>query len=456
MIAKLERWLLQLLMFFALACADGDAGNANDAGSGGDVDTDTDADVDADSDSDTDADSDSDTDADGDSDADTDGDADCPAAELGEILGVERLLLGGSMDDESFAQAPFDLRYHYVAGNVPAGGPCADCAEGCFVDGASCANDAGCPWWGCWQWDQEPPGRFVANFVADVAGAGAVPMITYYIWFSVAGDVEGAPEIEELSDGELVTSFLADFRFLLEVVAETPEITTIVHVEPDLWGYGHQVDEDPTAIPVALSEASAAECSDLGDNLAGLAQCMLAIARTEAPNVLVGFHASAWGAGHDALTVEDPGFDLIGHARDTAAYMRALGATDGDLIVVEQSDRDAGFNNRWWDPTNTSLPHFAQAIEWVGALGDELGLAPLWWQVPYGHMGLENTCDRYEDNRVDYFFDHSEEFAAAGSLGIAFGAGATCMTTAETDDDHFLTRSIAYYASSPPILCGDR
>ncbi len=433
---------------------DGDSDTDADGDSDGDTDGDSDGDTDGDSDTDSDGDSDTDSDGDSDTDSDTDSDADCPAAGVGETLGRQRLFLGGTMDDESFARAPFDLRYQYMAGNVPADGPCTDCAEGCFVDGASCANDAGCAWWGCWQWDQEPPGRFVANFIADAAAAGAVPMITYYIWFSVAGNVEGAPEIAQLNNGALVTTYLADFRFLLQVIAENPETTTIVHLEPDLWGYGHQVDEDPTAIPVALSQASATECSGLGDNLAGLARCMLAIAETEAPNVLVAFHASAWGAGHHVFSVEDPEFDVLGHARDTADYMRALGATDGALIVVEQSDRDAGFNNRWWDATNTSLPHFAQAIEWVGALGEEMGLAPLWWQVPYGHMGLENVCDRYEDNRVDYFFDHPEEFAAAGSLGIVFGAGATCMTTAETDDDHFLTRAAAYYAGSPPMLCG--
>ncbi len=151
---------------------------------------------------------------------------------------------GGAMEDADFASAAFDLRCHYVAGNVPSGGPCGDCSTGCFVDGASCANSEGCAWWGCWQWDQDPPGRFVADFLSDTAAAGAVPMITQYIWYSVAGDVEGAPE-----------------------------------------------------------------CSGLPDTFGGLARCMLAIARAEAPNVLVGFHASAWGAGADALINSDPGFD---------------------------------------------------------------------------------------------------------------------------------------------------
>ena len=81
----------------------------------------------------------------------------------------------------------------------------------------------------------------------------------------------------------------------------------ILHVEPDLWGYGHQVNDDPEQIPVALSAAGAAECTGLPDTLGGFARCLVAIARAQAPNVLVGLHASAWGAGVDAINSSDPG-----------------------------------------------------------------------------------------------------------------------------------------------------
>lgn len=378
----------------------------------------------------------------------------CPAADLGALLGRDRLFIGGSMSDNAFASAPFDIRYHYVAGDVPETGPCADCSTGCTVNGQSCANSAGCDWWGCWQWDQDPPGRFVADFLAAASGGGAVPMITYYIWFSVAGNVEGAPEIAALDDNVAVTQYLADFRFLCQVMAEPPAPRAILHVEPDLWGYGHQVNDDPEQIPVALSAAGAAECAGLPDTLGGFARCLVAIARAQAPNVLVGLHASAWGAGVDALNSSDPGFDPVTHAQTTAAYLNALGGADTDLVVVEMSDRDAGFNDRWWDPDNQTLPHFTRAIDWVSALGDALALAPLWWQVPYGHAGLEDVCDRYSDNRVDYVFDHPGEFAAAGSLGVAFGAGAGCMTTPDTDDDQFTDRAAQYFTDPRPLLCG--
>jgi hypothetical protein len=353
------------------------------------------------------------------------------------------------MEDEDFALAPFDLRYHYVAGDVPAS-PCESCASGCTVRGESCAG-GGCAWWGCWQWDALPPGRFVADFLAEVHEAGAIPMVTYYIWYSVAGDVEGAPEVDALADGSRVSRFLADFRFLCQVMNEDPAITSILHVEPDLWGYGHQVSDDPATIPVAVSSAALPRCAGEPDTLAGLASCMLAIAREEAPSTLVGFHASAWGAGHDALMMDDPGFDLSGHAGETASFMSAL--ADADLVVVEMSDRDAGFNDRWWDETDATLPNFVQAMSWAEALSSAMGLAHLWWQVPYGHVGLPNECDLYEDNRVDYFFDHPADFARAGALGVAFGAGAGCMTTPATDGGHFTDRAASYYESGPPDLC---
>jgi hypothetical protein len=379
----------------------------------------------------------------------------CPAADLGARLGQDRFLIGGSMSDEAFAAAPYDLRYQYVAGAVPAGGPCASCATGCTVEGTPCDNTSGgCAWWGCWQWDQEPPGRFVASFLADAAAAGAIPMITLYIWYSVAGYVESTPELDAMQDSDRMADYLADFRFLCQVMAEDPTIPALLHLEPDLWGYGHQASADPTQVPVALAAAGAAECAGLGDHLAGFARCLGAIARAEAPNVLIGFHASAWGAGIDAIDNADPQADVAGHAAATADYLRALGADQADLVVVEMSDRDAGFNDRWWDATNATLPSFTQAIGWVQAMSSDLGLAPLWWQVPYGHLGLPNTCDQYEDNRVDYVLDHAGELAAGGALGVAFGAGATCQTTPDTDGGHFTTRASAYFSGDPPALCG--
>src|SRR5689334_19999034 len=144
--------MMAVLAATSLGCGDGsqndgDGQSSETVGSSGDGDGDS-GDGDGDGGS---GDGDGDLgDGDGDGDSgDGDGDADaCPAATLGDLLGHDRLLIGGSMEDGDFGQAAFDLRYQYLSGNVPAGGPCDDCANGCVVDGQYCDNQNGCAWWG--------------------------------------------------------------------------------------------------------------------------------------------------------------------------------------------------------------------------------------------------------------------------------------------------------------------
>ena len=372
------------------------------------------------------------------------GQAACPAGDLALSLGADHLLVGGRMEDAEFDQAPFDLRYHYLADEIPADGPCESCASDCPASG---------DWWGCWQSDDDPPGRYVVGNIEEAEAAGAIPMISYYIWYYVAGRVEGDEEIAALADGAKVDRYLRDWRFALERVAEATAGPVILHVEPDLWGYGHQVDADPAAIYAAVSASAASECQGLPDTLAGFARCMLAMARALAPAALVGLHASNYGAGEDALHEDDPDFDIDGHADETAAFMTALGAADADLLIVEMSNADAGMDGRWWDASNATIPNFTRANRWAGRVASQMELPYLWWQVPYGHMGLSDQCDRYRDNRADYFFDHAHEFAAAGALGIAFGDALSCATTAATDDGHFLGRADAHLAADRPCFC---
>ncbi|MCP4674124.1 MAG: hypothetical protein GY854_01110 [Deltaproteobacteria bacterium] len=424
---------------------DGDADTDVDTDADTDSDTDSDTDVDTDSDADTDTDSDADNDADTDSDTDTDADGDCPAADVGARLGREHLMLGGTLKASSLTQSPFDLRYQYLVGGAPETGQCASCSENCPISGT---------WWGCWQSFSVPPGQFVRDYIAGTAQNGTVPMFTYYNWYTVAGYIEGQEEVNRLTDGALLARYMADYLFMMEIIAEFPEIQTIVHVEPDIWGYANQVNSDPSQVPVALSDSGISQCDGMANNAVGLVECMLALARSVAPNALIGFHVSDWGEKIDVSMNSDPGFNVNSYAQKSAAFMINLGAAEADLVVVEMSDRDAGYNNSWWDTTNATLPNFHQMIEWVQVVGEEMNLAPLWWQVPYGNMSLSDVTDQYRDVRVDYFFDHPEEFADSGSLGIAFGSGMEGMTTAETDGGNFLTRSADYYAGDRPLLCG--
>jgi hypothetical protein len=357
------------------------------------------------------------------------------------------------MEDESFDDAPFTIRYEYLSGSAPTPGTCTRCDD-CVVDGESCANpDGGCGWWGCWQYDQDPPGRYVADLITGAEAAGAVPMITYYLWYTLAGNVEGTDEILALQDGAALTRYVNDWRFLCRTVADTTSGPVILHLEPDLWGYGQQENEDPSQLAVAVSSVGAGECAALPDTFAGFARCLIRIARTESPNALVALHASAWSTNFDVFMNTDGGFDVDGHAARTAAFLGAVSMDGTDLVVIDPSDRDAGYNGRWWDPTNATLPSFSQAIRWSHQVALGMGVPYLWWQVPFGHPGLDDTVEHYRDNRVDYFFDHPAEMSASGALGIAFGRGRGDQTSAESDGGHFVTRAAAYFASGGATFC---
>ncbi|MBM4361530.1 MAG: hypothetical protein FJ104_02530, partial [Deltaproteobacteria bacterium] len=350
------------------------------------------------------------------------------------------------MDDDIARSAPFDLRYLYLAGGVFDGAsPCASCATSCTAAGASCANSAGCGWWGCWQWDQDPPGAYVRDFVAAVAGDGQIPMITYYEELQTSGASEGRGQVDAATSAAFMGRYLADYRFVLDQLATS---TALLHLEPDFWGYVEHANEDPHSVPMAVASASS-ECQGFEDSAAGLARCMIAMARRVAPGVRVGLHASAWGTKIDVLANTDPSFDVAGEGRKLARFLDALGAREGDFIAIDYSDRDAGFYEQqgreaWWDATDATLPSFSQALTWTRAVGEALALPVVAWQVPVGNMSLDDTNQRYRDNRVDYFFDHMDRVAEASIAALAYGAGEGQQTNPSTDDGNLVARTNAY------------
>ncbi|HJZ85423.1 MAG TPA: hypothetical protein VKN99_09650, partial [Polyangia bacterium] len=353
--------------------------------------------------------------------------------------------LGG--DDTVFDSSgvPLDVHYEYLAGGVGQNGPCASCQSGC--------NNLGGTWWGCWQDLSQPPGRFVAGRITDAAMHGGIAMFTYYEELQASGAAEGAGEVMAAGNNmTLMRSYLSDWKFLMQTIHQTTSAPVLVHIEPDFWGYAQQVG-DPTMVPALVASAAPSDCAGLPDTIAGLGQCMLRIARQVAPNARIGFHASAWAAGPDVYVNTSPSFDVELYGGRVAAFLRAVGAADADFVAVEMSDRDAGLNGRWWDATNATLPNFIQAERFVDKVARDLGVPALWWQIPLGNLALNNTPNHYQDNRLDYFFDHPLEFAQKNAIGIVFGAGAGNCTTASTDGGHFVMRAQSYFQAGPIPIC---
>ena len=300
----------------------------------------------------------------------------------------------------------------------------------------------GLPGQGGWpDWNE---GGYFVNILTDSADAhGVVPMFTLY---QMAAWGEG--NLDGLTIDGFMGPYWSGARLLFQRLAEFGK-PAVVHLEPDFWGFAQQRNGNPAAIPVRV-RAHAPECSDLPDDLTGMGRCLVRMARTIAPSVVIGFHASQWS----------------GSAGATAAYLNALGAAEADIVVLETLDRDAGCfeaaldpncqrgGGPWyWDETNSTSPNFHEHLEWARAIHDDTGRPLLWWQMPFGVPSEQpgGTAGRYRDNRVRYLFAHADEFVAAGGVGAVFGAGAANQTYITTDGGQFRSAVHQYVQSPTPL-----
>jgi hypothetical protein len=369
----------------------------------------------------------------------------CLAGNLLAQLGRDRLLVGASMTDAVAGRAPFTLRYQYLAGGLfPGATPCTSCQTGCNTD-----------WWGCWQDTSQPPGAYVRSFVSKAKAAGMVPMITYYEILAVADWSEGADEVTAMNDVTKATKVFNDWRFTLQQVGND---VAFLHLEPDFWGYAQQGNDDPHAIPAKVKAANPTDCATEEDSIAGFGRCLVAMAHTYAPNAKVGLHASGWATNKDVTGGSDPTVDFQAEARKVGTFLKEC-APNADFIVVEASDRDAGWyqtvrgRQTWWDMANVTLPHFHRAFAWAKTIAETASKPLVWWQLPVGNANGDNTHQHYQDNRVEYFFAHTDEIAAAHGAGFAFGAGETAQTNPATDGDFLVGRVQAYQSAGGQVPC---
>jgi hypothetical protein len=111
----------------------------------------------------------------------------CIGSDLLAQLGKTRLMVGASMADATAKVAGFDIRYLYLAGQLPdQAGACSSCQSSCTTTSAgatvTCADyNPGCGWWGCWQDVSVAPGQYVSGFIAAAKLNAQIPMLTYYV-----------------------------------------------------------------------------------------------------------------------------------------------------------------------------------------------------------------------------------------------------------------------------------
>lgn len=338
------------------------------------------------------------------------------------------------MTDTTAAAAPFDARYLYLAGGIRPAGTCSNtCSSACSA------------WWGCWQDMSQPPGQYALAHIQRASGAswqGAahpqVPVFTYYEILQSSQAAEGAPEVAAINDAAFLARYLDDWRFLLQTISSS---AAMLHIEPDFWGYVRQVNGNPHAVPAPVASANPTDCAAQENSAAGLARCMIAMTRKYAPNAKVGLHASPWL------------YFQSGDGSTTGNFMLALGAADGDFVVTDPSDRDAGYyssigQNRWWDDSAA-----ANYLAWSKAVADTVGKPTVMWQIPLGNMTQNNTTNHWQDNRVDYLFAHLPAVAQSRIVALLFGAGAGDQTTPESDGGNLVAKTTSNWQAGGTALC---
>lgn len=312
-------------------------------------------------------------------------------------------------------------------------------------------NGVGTDSWLSWN---SPAGEYVQVVARNADCIGATPMFTVY---QMAARGEG--NLEVLRDWAFMKDYWNTLRVLYQQIAKYGK-PVLVNLEPDLWGYTQRVSRtEPTLQFAQVYDAAAPlndDCVGLGNDVAGLAQCMVRMARKYAPNAYIGFPPSLFG---DNEPTE-------------LAYFKAIGADKADFVVMQTLDRDIGcveaqytanqancarpanaFNLKIWDETNTTSPNFREHFALARSYHDSLGLPILWWQTPLGVASATagGSANQFRDNRVRYFMTHASELVAAGGVGVVFGQGHTSQTTLTTDGGQF-RNYLTQYRASPAAL----
>lgn len=350
------------------------------------------------------------------------------------FMGSNMILIGGGFDDTTAAAAPFDVRYAYVH-SKPA-------ASASYYTDTLCTNAAvASGWWGCWPGNTTPPGAYVTwwnDHVKQATWQGQPrPQMFFWTWYSLrdlgdmAGHGDGPGEVEAINRTDLLTMYMNDYRFFLQKIGNNK---AMIDIEPDFWGYVKSLNGgNPHGVPAKVKASNPTDCGNEEDSAAGLAHCLVKMARIYAPNVGVGMHASC--------------FDYQTNPQGCVQFLQEM-TLGADFMVGDVSDRDAAWYDqqagerqdwRWWDGTKGD-----DALAFYKMITEGTGKPLVLWQIPVGNMDQNNTLNHYQDDKVDWLFSHMDKVADSHIAALLFGAGQQEQTSAETDGGNLINKTIQY------------
>lgn len=295
-------------------------------------------------------------------------------------------------------------------------------------------------------WDS-PAGDYVLTFAAAAQSVGAIPMFVLYQMSP--GNVGGTLASSNLQNSTFMTNYWNNVRLMYQMIARYGK-PTLVNLEPDFFGFAQQqalaAGKDGGQTFAYVNANS--DCASLPNNVIGIAECLVQMARKYAPNAFVGFPPTDWGAN--------------GNVPAVIAFNNELDAGSADFIVMQTLDGDAGCyelqvyqcvragTGWYWDETNTTTPNFNQFFAKVNQYQQGIGggrLPVVIWQNPEGVPSSTPGGRQYHfrDNRENYFLTHADQVTASHVFAVTF-TGSPNMTTIGTDGGQFQTLSEAYLA----------
>jgi hypothetical protein len=286
---------------------------------------------------------------------------------------------------------------------------------------------------GGWRQWNTPDGEYANIVMREADSAGAVPMFTYY---KLALDFE-SKNYAVLTTG--MHEYLQDMRVLFQKIGAFGK-PVMLHIEPDFFGYLQQYcissKTTPAGMTAKIRYSDIPECQALPETVAGLVECLVAMRNSLAPKLRMGVHASQWGDWYD---MNDPSAPAQQKAYSVADFLRSVGSDKLDFLVLETSDRDAGF----YEAQGKTKVYWTDAdrdahLKWVGYISERSAKPIIWWQMPFGvPSDVPGTKEHYRDNRVPLFYSMVPRLVELGGFGMLFGAGAEGQTTYDTDGGQY-------------------
>ncbi|MGZ6791877.1 MAG: hypothetical protein ACXVFV_02910 [Mycobacteriales bacterium] len=315
-----------------------------------------------------------------------------------------------------------------------------------------------------------PQATYPRTYAQTAAAQGMVPVFTYYQLLATGAPCSGCSEprrdLQHLSEAATMRAYFGDFALLMKRLGPGTwdgvsgyGRDAVVHVEPDLSGftenavlgrtscYSHctGIGNSPRLLRAAVASSGFAQALRYPDTYQGFNQVLLHLRDLYAPNVRLALHVSNWATGYDLNSATSPALDATALGRQAAAYASASGArrvdagtSTYDLLFNDVSNKDAAYYTyvlhkpRFWDQDNTTFPNFHRWEAYLREVTRDTGLKAVVWQVPVGNQVFRsenNTAGHWQDNRVQYLFDHVRELRDAGLVGALFGTTLSSATS---------------------------